>query len=120
MNDTRENDRVIATLDYDRRVMSEEVLHRNPNQSVKILPTKPAPSSLPCKEEMVPVRHRACGGIAFYYTHRPHTKEMMTASRARDINGKRIEPSSIMRCGSCGLNVGGPGTLYCEAGNGRR
>lgn len=111
--DIKRNDETIQLLNYDKKVMAEEVLHGNGEHSVKILPTQPVPDELPPKEAMVKVLHRNCeGGIAFYYTHTPKRGEIMTAARARNIDGKPIEPGSPMRCGSCGAPCGNTGSLY--------
>lgn len=97
------NEKTIAQLDYDKKVMAEEVLDKNPG--AKILPQQPLPDALPPKCLMIKVLHKPCKSIAFYYTHVPIRGEMMTASRARDINGKPIDPGAIMSCGSCKLTV---------------
>lgn len=98
------NEKTIEQLEYDKKVMAEEVLHKNPD--AKILPTKPIPKELPPISVMEPIFHKTCKQIAFYYTHVPEKCEMMTATRARDIDGKTIEPGAPMVCGSCKLNVG--------------
>lgn len=98
------NEKTIEQLDYNKKVMAEEVLHKNPG--AKILPTQPVPDELPPVLEMIRIRHKTCGDTAFYYTHVPQTAEMMTAVRSRDIDGNPIEPGAPMMCGSCGENCG--------------
>jgi len=88
---------------YPKKVMAEEVLHKNPG--ARILPSQPVPDDLPTCFEMIAIKHKICGAVAFYYTHVPGKGEMMTASRARTIGGDTIEPSSPMICGSCGDGV---------------
>ncbi len=96
-------------MNYEQRVMAEEILHKDPN--AKILPTVPEPSTLPPIEDMEPIFHKTCKRIAFYYTHRPMKGEMMTAVRARHVNGTRLEKGQPMICGSCGENIEGPSYL---------
>lgn len=103
------NDSVIKNLDYDRKVMAEEVLHNNPG--AKILPTQPIPDELPPISEMEPLFHKTCGEVAYYYLHQPRRGEMLTATRARTIDGKTIEPGSPMICGSCAKHIEGPRQL---------
>lgn len=98
------NEKTIEQLEYDKKVMAEEVLHKNPG--ARILPQQPLPDSLPPMCIMVKVLHKTCKGLAFYYTHVPIRGEMMTATRARTIDGKPVEPGSAMICGSCKLNCG--------------
>ena len=93
-------------MNYEQRVLRDEILQKNPN--AKILPTVPEPKVLPPIELMEAVWHKTCGGVAFYYTHRPQPGEMMTAVRARTKTGKRIEKGEPMMCGSCGINIEGP------------
>lgn len=93
----------------EQRLMAEEILDKNPG--AKILPTRPEPKELPGISDMEPIYHKTCEHIAFYYTHRPMKAEMMTAVRARGVNGKRLEKGTPMICGSCGDNIEGPSFL---------
>ena len=102
-----QNDRVILTLDYGKKVMAEEVLHNNNNKNVTILPTQPEPPKDITIDEMVPITHKACKHVAFYYTHVPCRGEMMRGANARDLKGKTIEANSTMICGSCGEPISG-------------
>ncbi len=102
------NDRVILTLDYGKKVMAEEVLHNNDGKKVTILPVEPVPPKDIATNEMIPITHKTCGHVAFYYTHVPCRGEMMRATNARDLKGRTIETNSTMRCGSCGEPISGP------------
>ncbi len=97
------NEEAIKSFLYPKRVAAEEVLHKNPG--AKILPTQPIPDELPSCKHMIPIKHKTCGAVAFYYTHVPAKGEMMTATRARTIGGDTIEPGATMTCGSCGDGV---------------
>ena len=97
------NDKAIQDFLYPKKVAAEEVLHKNPG--ARILPSQPAPDELPTCFEMIAIKHKTCGAVAFYYTHVPGKGEMMTASRARTIGGDTIDPSSPMICGSCGEHI---------------
>lgn len=101
------NEKVIDNFNYDKKVMAEEVMHKNPG--AKILPTQPVPDVLPSIEFMVEILHKKCGEIAFYYTHVPAKSEMMTAVRSRTVDGDKIVPGCPMICGSCGEHVGPKG-----------
>ena len=98
------NDKIITGLPYSKKVMAEEVLHKNP--TAKILPTQPAPDELPTCDHMIEILHKTCGEVAFYYTHVPQTGEMMVSTHARTKSGDTIERNAHMTCGSCGGNVG--------------
>lgn len=97
------NDNVIKDFLYKKKVMAEEVLHKNPD--AKILPTQPVPDELPPKENMIEILHKTCGEVAFYYTHVPGPREMMMSTRARTRSGDIIERGTGMICGSCGMPV---------------
>ena len=96
-------------LNKEQKLMAEEILDTNPG--AKILPTRPEPKELPGISEMEPIFHKTCRHVAFYYTHRPERGEMMTAVRARDIDGKRLEKGAPMECGSCGCHIESPSHL---------
>jgi hypothetical protein len=118
----QKNEEAIQSFLYPKKVMAEEVLHANPG--AKILPQQPLPDVLPPMCAMVGVLHKTCKGLAFYYTHVPARGEMMTASRARDIRGKPIEPGAKMECGNCQLVIEGANFLQVrkadyEAANGK-
>ena len=100
---------MINGLNREQKLMAEEILDKNPG--AKILPTRPEPKELPGISDMEPIFHKTCRHIAFYYTHRPERGEMMTAVRARAIDGKRLEKGTPMMCGSCHEHIEGPSFL---------
>lgn len=104
------NDKVVKTFDHEKKVLAEEVMHKNPE--AKILPTRPVPPKDISIDDMVPIYHKTCERMAFFYTHIPETREMMTSVRARTLNGGLIEPCSPMICGSCGEMIEGPRMMY--------
>ncbi len=106
------NNPIPGNLNYTQRVMADEVLHRDPK--VRILPSRELPDKLPGIEDMLPVYHRTCKGLAFYYTHMPVRGEMLTASRARTVKGKRCEAATPIMCGTCRGNVL-PSLMYMKS-----
>ncbi len=83
---------------------------------VRILPTRDLPDVLPGIEDLVPYYHKACQKVAFYYTHRIERGEMITASRARTVKGKRLESGSAFRCTTCGERMSGADMYIKEKG----
>ncbi|HUU73726.1 MAG TPA: hypothetical protein VMW70_13945 [Burkholderiales bacterium] len=103
------NDQAIRKFLYPKKVMAEEVLHKNPG--AKILPTQPLPDELPPIEGMIAILHKTCGGIAFYYTHVPIAGEMMLSTHARTVDGDAIEPGGRMFCSACNSSIEGANYL---------
>lgn len=103
------NDQAIKKFLYPKKVMAEEVLHKNPG--AKILPAQPPPPADITIDEMIPILHKTCGDIAFYYTNVPQKGEMMLSSHARDRDGKPMHHGQPMKCGSCKGHIEGANYL---------
>jgi hypothetical protein len=102
MDRKQRNDEIIKNFLYPKRVLAEEVLHKNPD--AKILPSLGDPGKLNI-DDMVPIFHKPCRRVAFFYTHKPKTGELMMASRAMYANGSQPERNQKMVCGGCGAKI---------------
>jgi hypothetical protein len=52
---------------------------------------------------MVKIIHKECGGVAFFYDHRPTRGEAGPLARhATLLNGEKPQPADLVVCGSCG------------------
>jgi hypothetical protein len=88
-------------LTRQQRVMAEEILDKNSHDhAVTILPSNEG-NELPPTSEMVPIYHAQCNSVAFYYTHRLQTGEVLTATRAKFPDGTRPDRGQPFICGSC-------------------
>jgi hypothetical protein len=88
-------------LNRQQRLMAEEVLDKNSHDHVvTILPGNEG-GKLPDTSEMVPIYHKQCSRVAFFYTHKLRSGEKMTATRAKFPDGSRPERGDAFFCGSC-------------------
>lgn len=52
-------------------------------------------------DQMFPVFHKKCAGVAFYYEHELTQDARLLAKKARLLDGSRPEPTQGIICGSC-------------------
>lgn len=103
------------SLNRAQRLMAEEVLDKNAHRhDVTILPSNEG-GVLPDVSEMVPIYHKQCKNVAFYYTHRFQSGEVMTATRAKFPDGSRPERGQAFFCGSCKERIHFVGDLRMAA-----
>jgi len=95
--------------------MAEEILDKNSHDHVvTILPSNEG-GVLPDVSEMVPIYHKQCSNVAFYYTHRLQSGEKLTATRAKFPDGTRPERGEAFFCGSCKEKIWFVGDLRMAA-----
>jgi len=93
--------RIPKNLNKTQRRMAEEVLDKNMGDHCVTILSSTDGDKLPPVSEMVPIYHKGCNGVAFYYTHQPKKNELMTATRAKFPDGSRPERGQAFVCGSC-------------------